>query len=103
MALERVWIGAVATGHETEHDEFVRWLSSDDGARMFRQYRLTGYELQQVGGRLVITMRAADPPTVVHFLSNHRAWPEFWEFQSNAPADAPSNGDIRVQWSETDA
>lgn len=103
MALERVWIGEVVAGHEAEHDEFVHWLSSEDGARMFRQYRLTGYQLQQAGSGLVVTMRAADPPTIVHFLRNHRAWPTFWEFQSNTAADAPENGDVRVQWNETDA
>jgi hypothetical protein len=99
--LERVWIGSVASDHEDEHEEFVAWLASDAGARMFRQYRLHSYELQQIGQQLVVTMRAAEPPIIIHFLRNPRAWPDFWEFKSNTLDDAPSQTELRVQWYET--
>ena len=98
MALERVWIGSVTPGRESEHEQFVAWLASDAGHGMFRQYRLDSYELSESDGKLVVTMRAAEPPIIIHFLRNPRAWPEFWEFKSNNPDDAPSQTELRVQW-----
>jgi hypothetical protein len=98
VALERVWIGSVMAGHETEHEELVTWLKSDAGARMLRQYRLKSYELRQSGSSLLITMHADDPPTLVHFLRNHAAWPDFWEFSSNALGDAPMDTQVRLTW-----
>ena len=101
MAVERVWIGSVAAGHESEHETFVQWLASFAGGRMFRQYRLSGYELREADNELVVTMRAAEPPIIIHFLRNPRAWPAFWEFRSNTPTDAPDKASSRVQWQET--
>jgi hypothetical protein len=98
MALERVWIGSVAAGREHEHEEFVEWLASQDGGRMFRQYRLNGYELREAGHDIVVTLRADEPPIIIHFLRNSRAWPDFWQFKSNAPSDAPAQTELRLQW-----
>jgi hypothetical protein len=102
MALERVWIGSVAAGREDEHEQFVQWLASDAGGRMFRQYRLNGYELREAGNELVISMRAEEPPIIVHFLRNQRAWPDFWQFESNAIADAPVESELRVLWRDNE-
>jgi hypothetical protein len=96
--LERVWIGSVAPGHENEHGKFLAWLASEAGDRMFRQYRLNSYELREAGGTLVVTMSAAEPPIIIHFLRNQRAWPDFWEFKSNTPDDVPPETELRVQW-----
>jgi hypothetical protein len=100
MVRERVWIGTLAAGHESEHEQFVEWLASDGGEKMFRQYRLNGYALRQAENELVITMWAADPPIIIHFLRNPRAWPAFWEFKSNTPSDAPVDPELRVHWQD---
>jgi hypothetical protein len=98
MALERVWIGSVAAGHESDHETFVGWLASEDGERMFRQYRLTAYELREGDGKLVVAMQAQEPTIIIHFLRNPRAWPDFWKFASNSPSDVPTGSDSRVHW-----
>jgi hypothetical protein len=103
MALERIWIGEVAAGHESDHDSFVQWLQSAAGARMLRQYRLNRYEVRQSGNKLAITMQAEEPPIIIHFLRNHAAWPEFWDFRSNTPADAPPGATLRFEWQNDDA
>jgi len=59
--------------------------------------------VRQSGNKLAITMQAEDPPIIIHFLRNHAAWPAFWEFRSNTPADAPPDATLRFEWKNNDA
>lgn len=96
---QRIWVGRVAENHAHEHERFVAWLGQRDGRRMFRQYRLTGYELRQAGDQIGVIMRTNEPIAFIRFLRNPKAWPTFWEFQSASESDQPAGGDTRVSWS----
>lgn len=98
MDIERVWVGDLTAGRDEEHEAFVAWLAGPEAERMFRQYRLTGYELGQQGLALAVTMSTSDPAAIIRFLRNHGAWPEYWIFRSNRPGDQPPNAEIRVSW-----
>jgi hypothetical protein len=97
--MERIWSGRVRPGHESEHEKFVAWLSSADGAAHLSRALLTHYRLAEEDGRLTVSLSAGEPPAIIRFLRNRRFWPDYWEFESADPSAAPGElARVRVSW-----
>jgi hypothetical protein len=95
----RVWNGHLEAGHDAEHERFVSWLNSPDGAEVFRRRRLTEYTLTQDGDRLRVEFKAphtGDPRVMIDFLRYPGLWPDYWVFDSSE--DQPTPGDVKVHW-----
>jgi hypothetical protein len=102
--MERTWTGRIRPGDEQGHQQFVAWLSSDEGAASFSRALLTSYHLVEQDGRLTVSFAAPEPPVIIRFLRNRRFWPEFWEFESADRAAALGDGALeRVHWSAGEA
>lgn len=91
------WHGAIRSGSETEHEQFVERLRSDAGADLLRRCGLTHYALYAHGSELDIVFRSEKPSIIAGFLRNKRLWPEYWEF-AGAGADADTMVSPTFEW-----
>ena len=97
--MERTWTGRLKSDAEAEHERFVAWLDSEEGRALLARSLLSSYRLAEQGGRLTVTLAAAEPPPIIHFLRNPRFWPSFWEFESADPGLAVGpEAQERVLW-----
>jgi len=101
----RVWVGRVASGHETEHAAFVEWLNGPEAQSIFRRRRLTEYLLTEENGTLTVVLKAphtGDPRIMIDFLRYPGLWPEYWEFIRGGRGDDASAqnppGTVKVHW-----
>jgi hypothetical protein len=102
MERTRIWHGHVNPVRRDEHEQFVRWLNSDEARVQYAKFLLNGYMLAQQDDLLTISMAAEEPPAIIRFLRNPRMWPEFWEYDSaGGSEDAPPAESVRVNWRRT--
>ena len=100
----RVWIGRVASNHETDHARFLDWLAGPEAEDIFLRRRLTEYTLSQDGDVVTVVFKAphtGDPRLMIDFLRYPGVWPAFWEFErAGGPDDArltdPTT--VKVHW-----
>jgi hypothetical protein len=102
----RVWVGRVTSGHEAEHEQFIKWLNGPEAAEIFRRRRLSEYQLSEDHGNVTVVFKAphtGDPRILIDFLRYPGLWPEYWEFvrggrgEDEDQASAPA-GTVRVHW-----
>ena len=92
------WRGSLRTGSELEHEAFVRWLESADGADLLGRCNLVYYALYEALPKLRIVFRSNRPSIITGFLRNKRMWPDYWEFEGSADAGDFVNDTPRFQW-----
>lgn len=102
----RIWVGRVASGHQTEHAAFLEWLNGPDAQSIFRRKRLTEYLLTEEGGMVTVVLKAphtGDPRIMIDFLRYPGLWPDYWEFvrggriEDDATPD-PLPATVKVHW-----
>src|SRR5262249_50092538 len=97
----RYWKGHVQPGHEADHEQFLRWLESDEAHELFRRRRLTEYALTEEDGIVTVVFKAphtGDPRILIDFLRYPGLWPEFWEYESGGIWQGAIPAAPRVHW-----
>jgi hypothetical protein len=98
MERTRVWRGHVRSDSRDQHEQFVRWLNTDEAQLQYAKFLLNGYTLSQQGDDLTIALTAEEPPAIIRFLRNSRMWPEFWEYDPGDGEPEVPEEFIRVRW-----
>jgi hypothetical protein len=97
----RFWAGHVTPGREADHEQFVRWLDSDEAHELFRRRRLTEYVLSDDAGKLTVVFKAphtGDPRILIDFLRYPGLWPDFWEYERGGVWQHAVPPSARIHW-----